>query len=359
MRRAVLLLLLALPVLPGASQAPDPGPVTEVVDGAVGDVVAPAQRALGNATGQNLSQEDVRLFLNMTFTKGDVDLLGLVLGSGEAEVQASIAFRAEMRVVSSDRVRATAEGENAYNMSAENATALSEVYLTSEMFRATLSAEAIAAFEEEQGQALAEMLESTVPELEVLRMDLAWDHTSPVETLGDTSLTEPPLVLEIDAVVRYLRTESVPSLLASYMERRSAPEDPKKAYIERLKAENGDTLHARDFFAAAAYTQLLNLTMQPGWTLDAVLQLPRGYSFTYFNENVHVEGDGTARFRVDGDGTQDGPPEVILASITHKRAVALVLFVAVVVLGLLLSLPGRFLYERYRIPRLAAMEGDG
>lgn len=354
MRPLVPVLVLVVLLLPAAAQQPED--LEREVDQLVGETVPPVQEGVAAATGDDLSQEDVRLYLNMSFTKGGVDLGGLLLGSGETEVQASIRFRAEMRVVSSDRVRAAAQREDAYNVSAENATALSDVYLTAEMFRATLSAEAIAAFQEEQGSALARYLEEAVPELETLKLDLRWSNTSPLQTPQDLSLTEPPLVLEIDAVVQYLRVESVPSLLSAYLERQAGPEDPKKAYVQRLKADHGDPLRARDFFAAAAYTQLLNLSMQPGWSLDAQLELPRGYDFTYFNENVQVGADGKARFRVEGDaeGPQDEAGLVVLASITHKRAVALALFATTMLAGLLVALPGRFLYHRHRLPRLAA-----
>jgi hypothetical protein len=350
MRFGVLALCL---VLVGTLAAAQPGiePIVEALDPVVGQTVPPALAAIYNATGQNITREDVRMSFELNVTKGDVNVFGLLIGSGRAEVQADVHLRVEMRVISSDRIRELFEdGSN----SSGNASALSDVYLTSEMFRATATAELVAAFQARQEAALAEYLANAVPELDVLGLTVQWSHTSPFETVRDLSLTEPPITLDIDATVQYLRTESVPSLLSSYLDKRDKPEDPKKAYAKQLKKENGDPLRTRDFFAAAAYTQLLNLSMEPGWSLNVTLQLPRGYSFTYFNENVDQVTPRRIEFAVDALESDAEVQEVLLASITHKRFVALLLCGVTLVVGLLLALPGRFLYQRYRLPKLAS-----
>lgn len=348
-------LMLVLIVAP-AALAQDIGDMLGPADDALGDTVPPALGSIYQATGQNISREDVRMFLDMDITKGDVGLFGLLIGSGTAEVDAQLSLRVEMRVISFDRVRAAAEGENAYNVSAENATFLSQAYLPAEVFRASLSAEAIAAFQEEQEAALREYIQRAVPELEMLSLDVAWENTEPQRTIEDTSLTEPPITVTIDTSVRYLRTESVGSLLAGYMDRRDEPEDPKKAYAQRLKEENGDPLRTRDFFAAAAYTQLLNLSMQPGWTLDVEMRVPRGYSFEYANENIDVHSDRHIGFQVAAAGDDD-EQEVLLVSLTHRRAVALALFTGMLAVGALVGMPAWLLYGRYRIARLDERQG--
>lgn len=343
------------------AQAPDLGPVVKPADEALGQVVPPVLDAAYSVLGQNITREDVRMSLWINLTKGDVNFLGLTLGAGRAEVQAAIHGRLELRVISSDRIRAAAQGENAYNVSAENATFLSQVYLTAEMFRATLAAETIAAFQRSEEDALARYLRETVPEMDILALDFTWSNTSPTQVFDDASLTEPPLVLELDLVVQYLRIESVPSLLEAYFAgKQDGARAGKKAYVEGLKEDNGEPLHSRDFFAAAAYTQLLNLSLQPGWSLDIMLHLPRGYAFTYFNENVESDGDRSATLRVSG-GEEDAPStaageedvtKVFLASITHRKMVAFALLVALWGVGLLAAFPLRFLYGRYRLPRL-------
>jgi hypothetical protein len=160
--------------------------------------------------GQNITREDVRIYADINFTKGDVDLLGLVLGSGNAEIQAKIRTRLEMRVISSDRVRAAIEGENAYNMS-DDTTWMSQAYLPAEVFRASLSAEVIAAFQRDQETRLGEYLAETVPELDVLSLEFGWKNVHPQQALSDVSLTEPPIIVTLDLVVQYLRVESIPS----------------------------------------------------------------------------------------------------------------------------------------------------
>ena len=365
--KALPLLGIALLLATAASQAQspvDPGPVIKPIDDALGQVVPPVLNTTYAATGQNITREDVRMWLWVNMTKGDVNFLGLTLGAGRAEVQAAIHGRLELRVISSDRIRAAAQGENAYNVSAENATFLSTVYLPAEVFRATLAAETIAAFQRSEEDALAAYLREAVPEMDILALDFTWSNTSPTQVADDVSLTEKPIVLELDLVVQYLRIESIPSLLDAYFASKEDPDERKegrKEYIKRMKQENGTPLQERDFFAAAAYTQLLNLSMQPGWSLDVMLQLPRGYAFTYFNDEVESDGERRATLRVSGDepdggvgssDADDGVQKVFLASITHRKMVAFALLVGLWGVALVVALPARFLYGRYRLPRM-------
>lgn len=328
----------------------DLGEIFRPVDEALGQALPPVIGAASNATGQNLTKEDVRIFLDLNVTKGEVGIAGLILGSGKAEVQATVNLRFEMRVISTDRIRAALEGENAYNASAENATFMSELYMPAEAFRATLSAETIAAFQADQEKAVADFLTETVPELEVLGLELAWKNTEPHKAITDFSLSEPPLVLEMDAVVQYLRVESVPSLLSQYLGAARLPDDPEKAYLKQLKEEHSPPLQSRNFFSAAAYTQLLNLTMQPGWLLDVDLAVPRGFSFEFANEEVERHSERAISFEVDAQDVDSEDQTIVLTSITHRRAVALALFTSLWVIGLVAAFPVRFVYVRYFLP---------
>ncbi|HJQ93359.1 MAG TPA: hypothetical protein VJ874_03625, partial [Candidatus Thermoplasmatota archaeon] len=352
-------LVLLLAGIATQAQAPDPGPVLKPIDDLLGQAVPPVLNATYAATGQNITREDVRMWLWVNLTKGDVNFLGLTLGAGRAEVQAALHGRLEMRVISSDRIRAAAQGENAYNVSAENATFLSTVYLPAEVFRATLAAETVAAFQRSEEDALAAYLREVVPEMDILALDFTWSNISPTLVADDASMTDPPIVLELDLVVQYLRIESIPSLLDAYFAGRDdESKEGRKEYIKRMKEDNGTPLQERDFFAAAAYTQLLNLSMQPGWSLDVMLHLPRGYAFTYFNEAVESDGDRSATLRISGDEEGVDPAadeevrKVFLASITHRKMVAFALLVALWVTGLVVALPARFVYSRYRLPRM-------
>jgi hypothetical protein len=353
MRRLLPALAVAIALIsPSLAQNVDPGPAVGPLDGLLGQVVPPAMNATYRALGQNITREDIRITLDMNFTKGDVNMLGLLVGSGKAEIQANIHGRLEMRVISTERIRALVEGENPYNMSAENATFLSELYLPAEVFRASLSAELLAAFQREEEDALHDLLKKAMPELDILSLEFSWSNVSPLLVATDRSMTEPPIVVELDLVVQYIRVESIPSLIQIYADAKSKPDSPKKQHIEALKRENGDPLRSRDFFAAAAYTQLLNLSMQPGWSLDINLRLPQGYAFTYFNEDVESRGEREASFTVDAKSTDEEVQNVFLASITHRKAVALALFVTLWLLGVLLAFPVQFLYVRRRLGKL-------
>ncbi len=356
--RLVALLAVAAMALGPAGQAqapPDAGELLEPLDEALGQVVPPAMNATYGALGQNITREDVRMMMYVNLTKGDVNLLGLTVGSGRAEIQAAVHGRLEMRVISSDRIRAALEGESAYNVSAENATFLSQAYIPAEVFRASLAAEAIAAFQQAEEDSLGQYLRRTLPEMDVLSIDFTWSNVSPTQTFDDQSLTDPPIVLELDLVVQYLRIESVRSLLESYLAgQHDEAKQSKKEYVRDLKQDSGTPLRSRDFFAAAAYTQLLNLSLQPGWSLDVELTLPRGYSFTYFNDEVESHGKRDAAFHVDALDSDDDVHKVFLASLTHRKMVAFALLVGLWACGLVVAFPLRFLYGKYRLPRLRA-----
>ncbi len=350
-------LLLFIPLVAAQSVPIDPAieeldPVVEEADKLVGDEVPPALDAAYDAAGQNITREDVRIRFDLNITKGKIGVLDMVLGGGKAIVEAQVQVRVEMRVISTERVRAAIQGDNPFAAQTENATFLSKMYLPAEVFRATLAAEVIASFQEEQEVALEAWLRAMIPELEVDGVEVAWFNTSPLAATTDGSLKEPPIIMTMEATVRYEREESLVGLLSHYMETRDEPDSPKRKYLKELKEENSDPLRARDFFAAAAYSQLLNISMQPGWSLDVWVNLPPGYSIEYANHEVDVDGKRTATFTLDG-GTSDQPVrDVFVVSLTHRRGVMTVLLAAMVVVGGVLAAPGHFLYGR-RIRRLS------
>lgn len=352
MRKALVLLLL-LPL----TMAQDLGPVLDPLNEVAGQVVPPTVDAVYTALGQNITQEDVRLFLDMNVSKGEVGLMGLLIGSGNAEVQATIDARVELRVISSDRIRAVIEGDNAYNISMENATWLTDLYIPAEVFRATAAAEVVAAFQKDQEAALATMLAELVPELEVISIEMAWKNTNPLGVFDDLSLTEKPIVVEVHAVVQYLRVESISSLLSVYLDRSDSEKEKaesKKDYVSNLKGDNGDPLRSRDFYSAAAYTQLLNISMQPGWSLDVTLRVPRGFSFEYANAEVERNGPREIGFMVESGDLE--AHEILLASITHRRAVALSMFAAMMLVGSIGGAPLRWVYSRFRLQKIGNPE---
>jgi hypothetical protein len=355
-RAAVLLLLVAMSGMDAAVAAPHlpappPNPVTQAVDGAVGSTVVPAVDLVYRLAGQNITREDVRIFVDLNFTQATMNVAGLLVGSALVNVQADIHARMEMRVLSAERIRKLVVGAGGDNVTGENATFLEKLYLPAEAFRASLTAEAAAAFQSAEETALGSYLAEAVPEMQVLELRVGWENVLPTDALTDLSLTEPPIVAKLDLVAQYLRVESVPSLLDAYFHGGSGEDMGKQAYVDRLKRQGGDPPATRDFFAAAAYTQLLNLSMQPGWSLDMDVRIPRGYAFTYVAGAAQPTGDRSLRLHVDGMHTDRPEPHVLLASITQPRAVALALFAALWAVALLAALPVRFAYGRWRIPR--------
>jgi hypothetical protein len=349
---AVVFALLLMPPTVG-QLPPDLGPVGAALDEVLGQVVPPALNTTYALLGQNITREDVRIFADINITKGDVGLFGLVVGSGIVDVQADIYLRVEFRVIAVERIKDIVIGDDPFNMTGPNSTFLQHVYLPADVFRLTLTAEAVALFQAEQEAALRDSLNKSAPEVTVLELQLDWSNTFITDALTDLDLTEPPIVVEVHAVLHYLRVESLGSLLRNYIGLDADPVNERVALLQELKDDNSKPLHARDFFAAAAYTQLLNLSMQPGWSLDLTLRVPRGFTFEYFNENVHVSPDRrTAAFRVDASTSDTKVEEVLVASLTQRRAVALALFVGIWLVAGLLILPVRSFYVRQRVPRL-------
>ena len=85
-----------------------------------------------------------------------------------------------------------------------------------------------------------------------------------------------------------------------------------------------------------------------------MLNVPRGYSFTYFNEEVESNGERNAVLHLDASESDQGVEKVFLASLTHRKMVAFALLVGLWGVGLVVALPLRFLYGRYRLPRMKA-----
>lgn len=332
---------------------PDLGQVGKPVDDVLGQTVPPVLNTTYDTLGQNITREDVRIHLSINVTSADVGLMGLLIGSGPIKIDATIDIRLELRVISSERIKNAVIGDDPLNVTGENSTFLTYVYLPAEVFRATLSAEAVAAFQAEQEAALRDMVARTVPELQIIELGMNWENTFPTQALTDLSLTEPPIVVEVSGKIQYARVESIPNLLNQYLGTSSNPSTERAKFLTELKEENSDPLRTRDFFAAAAYTQLLNLSMQPGWSMDVDLRVPRGFSFEYFNENVEVSDDRRhASFSVDA-ATSDGAVEqVVVASLTQRRAVALAIFVGMWFVAGLIAMPIRSIYAKQRVPRL-------
>lgn len=349
----------------GAAQAPDQplphpdlGPVARAVDGLAGQEVVPALANVYSLLGQNLTREDLRISADINFTKAEMGVMGLLVGAGKAEVQADVHARFELHVISSERVRRMLEGAAGYNLTASNSTFLQGTYLPAEVFRLSLSAEALAAFQKAEEAALSDYLAGALPELQVLGLQLRWSHTQPFEALTDSSLSEPPVTLDLDLVVQYIHIDSIPGLLHAYLESKADPaKRGKDAYVDRLKHSSGDSLARRDFFAAAAYTQLLNLSVQPGWSLDLRLHVPNGYEFTYLNGAAKQESSQAARLHLDGQSANHEVQSASLASLTQPRAVVLLLFGALWGAAGLLAFPFRAAYGHWRVPRFAVAAG--
>jgi len=350
----VLLFLLPLGLAQPPPADPDLGPVVDVIDDAAGDNIPTILELIEGQTGEELDREDIRVGMDMEFTKGEVNLLGFLVGSARTEITAHLEARIEIRVVSSDRIRALVEGENPYNATAENTTFLSTIYIPADVFRASFSGSVIDNFKADQEDALEIYFRRTFPELQMSDLGISWSNIRAQDVIADEDIFEPPIIADVEMTLNYLRVDSIDSLVASYFDARQEP-GPRRQYIADLKKDAGDPLRSRDFFSAAAYSQLVNLTAQPGWAIDIDFQLPRGYEFTYFNEEVSDVTPRTASIHLDALDQDGDAHRVYLASITHKRGVAATLFVVMWAVGLLLATPGRLLYSR-RLRRLAKLD---
>lgn len=383
MRPAALLfvLLLAVP----AAALPPPAPETSPAPAAAGPLNLPTETLLGgatqavtNATGENITREDIRVVVDMDFRTFDFDLVGVIFGGGTFQAQARIAARLEIRAISVSRVEAALqEGTGgAVNLSQLGVNA-SRQFLTADEFRAALAGEALAAFEAEQERRTSEFLAQAFPDLIVLSSRFAWSNTDPKDnTRGDPPapapavpprtpgpsdlprLKDPPIVLDAVLDVQYLERASLVGLLEDAWARRQnrsaqdeVAESQEEQLLERLRAQNEGAFYERSAFSQLGITQVITPQVESGWDMILTVTLPEGYTIEYASPDVLV-GPDAQRAETYVLARESGVPlsNPVAVALSNRFLITVALFAGVMLAGTLLRVPVIVLANRRAKP---------
>lgn len=381
MKPAILLLatLLALPAAalstPLPAEAPAPaGPLGLPTE----QVFRTASTTATNATGENITREDVRVLVDMTFRTFDFDLVGVVFGGGTFEAQARISARLELRAISVSRVEAALrEGTGgAVNLSQLGVNG-SKQFLTADEFRAALAGEALAAFEAEQERRTQEFLQRAFPEVIVLSSRFEWSNTEPSDsTRGDPEpqlsglpprtpgpadlprLKDPPIVLDAVLDVQYLERASLMGLIEKAWERRQnrtaqdeVAEDAEERLVERLRAQNEGAFYERSAFSQLGITQVITPQVDSGWDMILTVTLPEGYTIEYASPDV-VVGPGAqyAETYVLARESSVALSNPVAVALSNRFLITVALFAGVILVGAVLRVPVVILANRRARP---------
>ena len=374
--RSLVPLLLVMPLALGAmtvgAQVPLPD-LEQTLDDLVVPPVATLRENASRLWGENLSHEDVRIYLDMEFRTLDFDAVGVVFGGGTFEAQARLAARLEVRSLGLYRVSDIINGstQGRVNLSATPlGQDVNRTHITADELRTLLAGEVLAAFQTQQQDAAEAFIGEAFPDMTVLASRFRWANVNPaVNQEGDAEmaddplgfhLLEPPIVLDVAFDLQYLKRESLANLMEQARAEQeaegatNASEDPDDRLLEELKARQQAAFYERSAFSVLGLTQLLNLEMMPGWDMFLTLRLPEGYTFEEASPDVTVdEAYRSARvLTLAGDaGTTVANP--VLVSISNRYIVSVSLLASVLLLGAILRFPATLAWGRARAWRRA------
>lgn len=383
--RGALLLALALLVVPSVvAQVPVPavptlpsdpttlGPFTVDPNDPTGTAIRGAE-AVG---GTNLTQEDVRAYIDVDFRSLDFDAVGVVFGGGDFSAQGRLSAHLEFRAINLSRLQPAlpeqARGCNpAHNE--RNQTNVCRPVLTAGEFRATLTGAALQAFEDTEAAALSKFLATTFPDATILNVRFAWSNVDPQppspqapsvpQTPNDLDPTlladsrEPPIVLDMTLDVQYLKRESLVELVDAALQRDSlTPEErhakeAKQALLDEIRGTSTGAFYERSAFDILGIDQLLVIQVDPGWTLEVTLHLPKGYTYEYASPDVLVGPERDRATTVTlADAALSPVSNPVAVSLSNRFLVATALTGAVLLVGALLRFPTMLVATRLRRP---------
>lgn len=341
-----LALALALPILgAGEAQVP-PSPLDPII----ADVEKNRTRASEVVLGPELSRENVRVQLDMEFRDVDFDTLKVIFGGGKFSATARVQARIDMRVLAADRVEQAVEGAIPGSTNLTTLAGSEAQFIPADVFRASLAGEALAAFQDEQEERLADFLAETIPNVTVLATRFEWSNVSPQDSLeadpaiprappngGDdlNDPTFPPITLDATVDVQYLERTSLLDILDKALQPKSEREKERKARVADAAAS-----YERSAFGLLGIRQVLDLEAFSGWDLVVRVTLPQGYTFEEASPDVLLD-PGRREAEVLTLGREAGAPVVNPVSLTlsNRFLVSTALLAAVLLCGAILRLP--------------------
>ena len=346
-----------VPPLPGAPEIP----------GLPGLGIPPPSQVLWpmtNLTGYNFTSEDINIDVQMNFADIDVDVPGIIFGSGKLRADMDIKIRLELRVISFAMIMGliSGSGGNATenNSDAQNASMWSGVYIPADAFRATLTGDLLALFVAEEEKMVKKWLESSLPDATILSVSLEWDNASitTLATSPDLDPREPPLVILGTASIRYIMYLSAYQMLLESGKQKDygTPELQKRELQERLAAPMSE----RGFFGMLAYDFFMVLNATPGWNISITVHLPPSWSFEYVNQKaMYGEKMHTVSFAADAKNLSEGILSAAVLSITNRGMVISYCLIVAAALITVIGLPIRWYQKRRLMKKIDKKIADG
>lgn len=341
-----LALALALPVLgTGAAQLP-PSPLDPIL----GQVEENRTRVSEVVLGPQLQREDVDVQLDMEFRDVDFDTLNVIFGGGKFTAVARVQARIDMRVLAASRVQDAVEGAVPGSGNLTVLAGSEARFIPADVFRASLAGEALAAFQDEQEERLADFLTATIPNVTVLATSFQWSNISPQDSLerppgvpnsppdsGDdlNDPTFPPITLDATIDVQYLERTNLFDILDKALKPQSEREKERKRQVADAAAS-----YERSAFGLLGIRQVLDLQAFSGWDLVVRVKLPQGYTFEEASPDVLVD-PGRREAEVMTLGKEAGAPVLNPVSLTlsNRFLVSTAMLGAVLLTGAILRFP--------------------
>ena len=342
----VLALTLALPMIGHTSAQLPPSPLDPII----GQVEENRTRAREVVLGPELQREDVDVQLDMEFRDVDFDTLNVIFGGGKFTATARVSARIDMRVLAASRVQQVVEDTIPGSGNLTALTAAETKFIPADAFRASLAGEALAAFQDEQEERLADFLVETIPNVTVLATSFQWSNISPQDSLeggfsapssppdsGDdvNDPTFPPITLVATVDVQYLERTNLFAILEKALEPQSEREKERKKQVADAAAD-----YERSAFGLLGIRQVLDLQAFAGWNLIVRVKLPEGYTFEEASPDVIVENDRRGA-QVMTLGKEAGAPVLNPVSLTlsNRFLVSTAMLGAVLLCGAILRFP--------------------
>lgn len=362
---ALIRVLLAIAVLtPTAIAQPAPDP--SALGGPVNDALREATPVAEDRTGENLTGEEIDLTLELDVTNAEFDLVGVLFGGGKVQTDLDATGTLAFRAVNVSRAETAMEAHTGRaNVSLNETFGIdtNRSVVTAEEIRTAGGGLLLEAFQSYQQDATTRYLESTIPQVTVLSASFAWSNTEPArdaeraedaddpeegrEAAEDTSLREPPLVLDASFTVRFLDRYALGDLVTQ-------PEDDEEqqARALALAEEEDDALQERieenqtaPFLEQSAFQvlgvgQLLQLELPPGWRLNVTMTVPEGYTIAGASDALVVDEDRqTASYYLDGSQQSDARTTSGVVTLSDRGLVTWTLLVGVGLVGVVLRIP--------------------
>ncbi len=347
-------------LLPGA-MAQSPGDVGDalrpILDPVVGAVIPPAE----NSTGDDLHSEQFDIFVDIHASNIEYQIVGILFGGGKIQADLRGDLALDFYAVSAERLDQALKaffGNDNASLNSTFGVPTSRVAITAEEIRIIGAGVLLAAFQEQQEALAVQYVTELLPGLRILGLEIEWHNTQPFSDVtgaisdptsydpGIPNLREPPLRIEVRVDLQFLDRLSLYEIL--YQELGPSEENstitPPTSGEPETEDESNDELKQsikenqtlpfaeRNAFQVLGISQLLNLGVQPGWSLDVRFTVPKGFTIEGVTDELERTDDKqSAQYFLDGGGEAQSSAGIV--TISNRFLVTTVLFASVVLIG--------------------------